>query len=89
MVTLQHWTPSTNTVFQSCIATLYIAISYILYWDSMLPLLIATGADSMILIACIVVACTVGKPVCRVRKNCEDKRGESRQKNIVFSEGSF
>lgn len=29
----------------------------------MLPLLIATGADSAILIACIVVACTVGKPV--------------------------
>lgn len=48
---------------QSCIATLYIVISYILYWDGMLPLLLATGADSSILIACIVVACTVGKPV--------------------------
>ena len=29
----------------------------------MLPLLVATGADSLILIACIVVACSVGKPV--------------------------
>lgn len=29
----------------------------------MLPLLIATAADSLILVACIVVACSVGKPV--------------------------
>ena len=44
-------------------AILYISITFILYWDSMLPLLIATGADSALLIAVIVVACIVGKPV--------------------------
>lgn len=65
MVMADYAAPSAliGTLVVSCIATLYIAISYILYWDYMLPLLIATGADSMILIACIVVACTVGKPV--------------------------
>lgn len=41
----------------------YIIISYILYWDSLLPLLIATAADCMCLIAGIVVASVVGKPV--------------------------
>ncbi|KAH7156435.1 hypothetical protein EDB81DRAFT_880753 [Dactylonectria macrodidyma] len=65
MVMADYAAPSTliGTLVVSCIATLYIVISYILYWDFMLPLLIATGADAMILIACIVVACVVGKPV--------------------------
>ncbi|KPM36495.1 hypothetical protein AK830_g10079 [Neonectria ditissima] len=65
MVMADYAAPSAliGTLVVSCIATLYIAISYILYWDFMLPLLIAAGADSLILIACIVVACTVGKPV--------------------------
>ncbi|KAF7553763.1 hypothetical protein G7Z17_g3387 [Cylindrodendrum hubeiense] len=65
MVMADYAAPSAliGTLVVSCIATLYIAISYILYWDYMLPLLIATGADALILIACIVVACTVGKPV--------------------------
>lgn len=44
-------------------AIVYIVITYILYWDSMLPLLVATGADAALLIAVIVVACVVGKPV--------------------------
>jgi hypothetical protein len=48
---------------QTCIATIYICITYILYFDNMLPLLVATGCDSAILIACIVVASTVGKPL--------------------------
>ncbi|KAI8300087.1 hypothetical protein K4K61_010118 [Colletotrichum sp. SAR11_59] len=47
----------------SCIATLYIVISYILYYDSLLPLLLATALDSMLLVAVIVVACTLGKPL--------------------------
>lgn len=41
----------------------YIIISYILYWDCMLPLLIATVVDSLFFIASIVVACVVGRPV--------------------------
>lgn len=49
--------------FQVCIAVLYVAISYILYFDSMLPFLISAGADSLLLIALIVVAVTVGKPL--------------------------
>lgn len=52
-----------GTLVVACVATLYIAISYILYWDSMLPLLIATAADSALLIAVIVVAVTLGKPL--------------------------
>jgi len=48
---------------QSCLAAVYTVITYILYWDSMLPLLISTGADGLCLIAVIVVACVVGKPV--------------------------
>lgn len=51
-------------------ACLYIAITYILYWDQLLPLLVATGADALILIAVIVVACVVGKPVSYL--SCED-----------------
>ncbi|KAI5467478.1 hypothetical protein BGZ63DRAFT_28350 [Mariannaea sp. PMI_226] len=65
MVSNDYAAPSAliGTLVVASIAVLYIVISYILYWDHMLPLLIAAGADSFILIACIVVACTVGKPV--------------------------
>ncbi|KAJ0384317.1 hypothetical protein COL922a_008641 [Colletotrichum nupharicola] len=52
-----------GTLVVSCIATLYIVISYILYYDSLLPLLLATALDSMLLVAVIVVACTLGKPL--------------------------
>ncbi|OBR09841.1 hypothetical protein CH63R_05533 [Colletotrichum higginsianum IMI 349063] len=48
---------------QACVATLYITITYILYYDNMLPLLLATGADSALLVAVIVVACLLGKPL--------------------------
>ena len=55
---------------QTCIAVLYCAITYILYIDSILPFLITTGMDSMLLIALVVVAVVVGKPLsylnCRV-----------------------
>lgn len=55
--------PLTPPPKQSCIATLYIVISYILYYDSLLPLLLATALDSTLLVAVIVVACTLGKPL--------------------------
>ncbi|KUJ24309.1 uncharacterized protein LY89DRAFT_663060 [Mollisia scopiformis] len=52
-----------GTLSVTCIAVLYVAISYILYFDSMLPFLVSTGLDSLLLIAVIVVAVTVGKPL--------------------------
>lgn len=54
---------------------MYIVISYILYWDSMLPLLIATAADFMCLIAGIAVACVVGKPVSYLNCNAFPNKG--------------
>ncbi|PNP48149.1 hypothetical protein TGAMA5MH_00806 [Trichoderma gamsii] len=58
-------TPSAliGTLVVACLAMVYIIISYILYWDHMLPLLIATAADGLCFIASIVVACVVGRPV--------------------------
>ncbi|KAI0203540.1 hypothetical protein F4808DRAFT_457813 [Astrocystis sublimbata] len=52
-----------GTVTVTSISTLYVAISYILYYDGMLPLLVASGLDSALLIALIVVAATIGKPL--------------------------
>lgn len=48
---------------------LYCAITFILYIDNILPLLITTGMDSMLLIALIVVAVVVGKPLSYL--NCQ------------------
>jgi hypothetical protein len=42
---------------------LYVAITTILYFDSMLPLIASTGLDTAVLIAVIVVAVVVGKPL--------------------------
>lgn len=52
-----------GTLSVTCIAVLYVAISYILYFDNLLPFLVACALDSAILIAVIVVAVTVGKPL--------------------------
>ncbi|KAJ2974124.1 hypothetical protein NQ176_g6226 [Zarea fungicola] len=49
-----------GTLVIACLAQVYVIISYILYWDSLLPLLIGTAADFLCLIAGIVVACVVG-----------------------------
>lgn len=48
---------------QTCIAVLYCAITFILFLDSILPFLINTVMDGMLLIAVVVVAVTVGKPL--------------------------
>jgi hypothetical protein len=42
---------------------IYIIITYILYYDNMLPLLVAGCLDGMLLIASIVVASLIGKPL--------------------------
>ncbi|KAI8628992.1 hypothetical protein F5Y19DRAFT_103690 [Xylariaceae sp. FL1651] len=52
-----------GTVTVTSISTLYVAISYILYYDGLLPLLIAGGLDLALLVALIVVAVTIGKPL--------------------------
>ena len=48
---------------QTCIAVLYCAITIILHLDGILPYLINTVMDALVLIALIVVAVTVGKPL--------------------------
>ncbi len=48
---------------------LYCAITYILYIDNILPFLINTGMDGMLLIALAVVAIIVGKPLSYL--NCQ------------------
>lgn len=52
-----------DSLMQTCIAVLYCTITYILYLDNSLPFLINTGMDSTLLIAVVVVAVTVGKPL--------------------------
>ncbi|KAI2604634.1 hypothetical protein GGR54DRAFT_454275 [Hypoxylon sp. NC1633] len=52
-----------GTLAVASIATLYVSISYILYYDGLLPLLIAAGIDVTLLVASIVVAVTIGKPL--------------------------
>ncbi|RDL42517.1 Uncharacterized protein BP5553_02496 [Venustampulla echinocandica] len=51
------------TLSVTCIAVLYVAITFILYFDGVLPFLVPAGMDSLLLIAVIVVATTVGKPL--------------------------
>ncbi|KAF4505496.1 hypothetical protein G6O67_007440 [Ophiocordyceps sinensis] len=65
MVVANYVAPSAlvGTLIVACMAAVYTIITYILYWDSLLPLLISTGADSLCLVAVIVVACVVGRPV--------------------------
>ncbi|RCI12717.1 hypothetical protein L249_0508, partial [Ophiocordyceps polyrhachis-furcata BCC 54312] len=65
MVTAGYVAPSplVGTLVVACFAAVYTIITYILYWDSLLPLLISTAADGLCLIGVIAVACVVGKPV--------------------------
>ncbi|KAL8943194.1 MAG: hypothetical protein Q9216_001248 [Gyalolechia sp. 2 TL-2023] len=53
----------------TCVAVLYCAITYILYLDNILPFLINTGMDGMLLVALTVVAVVVGKPLSYL--NCQ------------------
>ncbi|GAB0137218.1 hypothetical protein EsDP_00005494 [Epichloe bromicola] len=65
MVAASYVPPSAlvGTLVVACITAVYTVITYILYWDSMLPLLVSTAADGLCLVATIVVACAVGRPV--------------------------
>jgi len=53
-----------GTLSVTCIATLYVAVSIAFYWSQAnLGLLVMSGIDSLLLIAFIVVAVTLGKPL--------------------------
>jgi len=58
-----------GTLSVSCIAVLYCVISYVLYVDDILPFLINAAAEFLVLIAVIVVAVVIGKPISYL--NCE------------------
>lgn len=70
---------------QACLATLYVAINYILYWDFMLPMLIAAGADASFLVMSIVVSVLVGRPVSYLAcQKYSDKGNTANFINSVF-----
>jgi len=52
-----------GTLTVTCIAALYIIITYILYFDNQLSFLLSTGVDSLLLIALIVIAVKTGMPI--------------------------
>ncbi|KAL9123700.1 MAG: hypothetical protein Q9175_008310 [Cornicularia normoerica] len=58
-----------GTLSVTCIAILYCAITVILHIDNILPYLINTGMDGLMLIAVSVVAIVVGKPLSYL--NCQ------------------
>ena len=54
---------------QTCIAVLYCVITFILFIDNILPFLLNSAMDAMLLIALIVIAVVVGKPLSY--QNCQ------------------
>ncbi|KAK3306048.1 uncharacterized protein B0T15DRAFT_503053 [Chaetomium strumarium] len=67
----EHNPPSEliGTLTVAVTAVVYVVITYILYYDSMLPLLLTGILDGLLLIASIVVASLVGKPLSML--NCK------------------
>ena len=70
LMLLVTWGPWLTSCIQMCIAVLYCVITFILFIDNMLPHVINTGIDGLLLVALIVIAVVVGKPLsylnCRV-----------------------
>ncbi|MCJ1434523.1 hypothetical protein MMC27_003892 [Xylographa pallens] len=58
-----------GTLSVTCIAVIYCIITFILFLDNILPFLITTIIDSLLLVALIVVAVTVGEPLSYL--NCQ------------------
>ncbi|MCJ1292484.1 hypothetical protein MMC34_004035 [Xylographa carneopallida] len=58
-----------GTLSVTCIAVIYCVITFILFLDNILPFLITTIIDSLLLIALVVVAVTVGEPLSYL--NCQ------------------
>lgn len=63
------WNSRLTWCQQTCIAVLYCAITFILYIDNSLPFLLNTAMDGLLLIALVVVAVVVGKPLSYL--NCQ------------------
>ncbi|KAI9821141.1 MAG: hypothetical protein M1827_003875 [Pycnora praestabilis] len=58
-----------GTLSVTCIAVMYCAITWILYFDGILPFLLNTAMDTLLLLAVVIVAVTVGKPLSYL--NCQ------------------
>ena len=58
-----------GTLAVVCIAVIYCAITTILYIDDILPFLITAGMDFLMLVALVVVAVVIGRPLSYL--NCE------------------
>ena len=67
---------------QAVTAVIYVVITYILYYDNMLPLLFTGILDSLLLIASIVVASLVGKPLSML--NCASLPASSAVTTTTF-----
>ena len=67
---LRKGTPVLTTRMQTCIAVIYCVITCILFLDNILPYLINTVIDGLLLVALVVIAVVVGKPLsylnCRI-----------------------
>jgi hypothetical protein len=65
IATAEHNPPAEliGTLTVAVTAVIYVVITYILYYDNMLPLLFTGILDTLLLIASIVVASLVGKPL--------------------------
>lgn len=74
-----------TVTFQTCIAVLYCVVTIILFIDNILPFLINTGLDGLHLIAVIVVAVTVGKPLSYVNCNVLGKVSSAPSSAYAFT----
>ncbi|KAK3292970.1 uncharacterized protein B0H64DRAFT_203837 [Chaetomium fimeti] len=70
ITTAEHDPPAEliGTLTVAVTSVVYVVITYILYYDSMLPLLFTGIFDGLLLIASIVVASLLGKPLSKL--NC-------------------
>lgn len=64
-----------GTLSITCIAALYIIVTYILYFDNQLSFLLSTGIDSLLLIALIVIAVKTGMPISYLHCNALSSNG--------------
>ncbi|CAP62185.1 uncharacterized protein PODANS_5_12780, partial [Podospora anserina S mat+] len=65
IATAEHSPPSelVGALTLAVTAMIYVIITYILYYDNMLSMLTTAGLDSLLLVASIVVASLIGKPL--------------------------
>ena len=75
-----------GTLVISILALLYIVIAHVLYIDLVLNFLYVVALDSLLLIAVIVVAVTVGKPLSYL--NCQALGSNGDAKNFLDSVGA-